>query len=109
MPEYSKDVMIAVLGAAVALAGLLLVVAGFVFSQVNTFPPENTDDSVIAKYEIAGKLGLIPFLIALIDAALCLTWLIHSTSCLYSTAVWGFFLLLFLTAGYGSVLILRYL
>jgi hypothetical protein len=107
--EYSKDTIIAVFGATVALAGLLLVVAGFVFSQVNTFPPENTDDEVIKKYETAGKLGLIPFLIALIDAGLCLVWLVHSNSCLFSTAVYGFFLLLLLTAAYGSVLILKYL
>lgn len=101
--------MIAVLGAAVALAGLLLVVAGFVFSQAATFPPETTDDTTIAKYEKAGKLGLIPFLIALVDAGACLVWLIHASQCLFYTAVSGFFLLLALSAAYGSVLILRYL
>ncbi len=109
MPEYAKDTIIAVLGAAVGLAGLLLVVAGFVFSQVNTFPPQYTDDAVITRYKVAGKLGLLPFLIALGDAALCLRWLVHSSPCLFSTALWGFCLLLVLTAAYGSVLILRYL
>jgi hypothetical protein len=109
MPEYNKDTMIAVLGAAVALAGLLLVVAGFVFSQVNTFPAENTDDALIKRYEVAGKLGLIPFLIALADASVCLWWLIHSSPSLFCTAVYGFFLLLILTAAYGSILILKYL
>jgi len=109
MPEYSKDTIIAVFGAAVGLAGLLLVVSGFVFSQVNTFLPENTDNETIKKYETAGKLGLIPFLIALSDAGICLWWLLHSSPCLFSTATWGFFLLLLLTAAYGSVLILRYL
>lgn len=54
MPEYSKDTIIAVLGASVGLAGLLLVVAGYVFSQINSFPSENTDDTVIKNYEIAG-------------------------------------------------------
>ena len=109
MPEYAKDTVIAVLGACVALAGLLLVVAGFVFSQANTFPPETTDDALLGRYETAGKLGLIPFLLALADAAVCLWWLIHSSVCAFSTAVYGFFLLLLLTAIYGSVLILRYL
>jgi hypothetical protein len=109
MPEFAKDTAIAVMGASVGLAGLLLVVAGFVFSQVNSFPPEHTDDSVIKNYEIAGKLGLIPFLVALADAAVCLVWLLHSSQCVFSTAIWGFFLLLALTALYGSVLILRYL
>jgi hypothetical protein len=109
MPEYSKDVMLAVLGADVALAGLLLVVAGYVFAQVNTFPRATTDDDVFKRYEMAGKLGLVPFLLALSDAAFCLVWLLHVLPCLYVLAVGGFFLLLFLTAVYGSVLIWRYL
>ena len=109
MPEYSKDVMIGVLGAAVGLAGLLLVVAGYVFAQGNSFSRANTDDDLLKRYEMAGKLGLIPFILALCDAGLCLRWLIHSTPCVYSIAVYGFFLLLLLTAAYGSVLILRYL
>jgi hypothetical protein len=85
------------------------VVAGYVFAQANSFPSASTDDEMIARYEIAGKLGLVPFIVALGDAAFCLIWLIHSSGCLFSTAVWGFFLLLFLTAAYGSILILRYL
>jgi hypothetical protein len=109
MPEYSKDVMIAIMGATVALAGLLLVVAGYVFAQANSFPRATTDDAVLKRYEAAGKLGLIPFLFALGDAALSLVWLIHSSPCLYWVTVTGFFLLLFLAALYGSVLILRYL
>jgi hypothetical protein len=109
MPEYSKDVMIALLGAAVSLAGLLLVVAGYVFAQVNSFPRATTDDSILKRYETAAKLGLIPFLMSLIEAALCLVWLICSSRCLYLNSVIGFFLLLVMTAAYGSVLILRYL
>lgn len=109
MPEYSKDVVVALLGAAVALAGLLLVVSGFVFTQSNSFPRATTDDSVLKRYEFVAKLGLIPFTFALIEAAVCLVWLVHSTSCIYFSAVAGFFLLLVLTEVYGSVLILRYL
>jgi len=109
MPEFSKDVMIGILGAAVGLAGLLLVVAGYVFSQVNGFNPATTDDALIGRYETAAKLGLVPFILALCDAALCLAWLIHCSTCIFSIAVGGFFLLLVLTAIYGSVLILRYL
>lgn len=109
MPEYNKDVMVALLGAAVALAGLLLVVAGFVFAQSNSFPRATTDDKLLERYERAAKLGLIPFLFSLLEAALCLVWLIHSSSYLYWDAVAGFFLLLALTGLYGSVLIMRYL
>ena len=67
VPDYGKDVAIALLGSAVAIAGLLLVVAGMVFAQVNSFPAATTDDSLIARYETAAKLGLIPFMFALIE------------------------------------------
>lgn len=109
MPEYSKDVMLALLGASVGLAGLLLVVAGFVFAQAGSFPPETTDDETIARYERAGKVGLIPFGLSLAEAGLCLAWLLHSSSSLYLVTVAGFFLLLVLTALYGFILLLRYL
>ena len=109
MPEYAKDVEIALLGGAVALAGLLLVVAGFVFAQANSFPPDSTDDDLISHYETAAKLGLIPFLTSLVEAALSLLWLVRSSHCLFVTTVGMFFLLLVLTGLYGSVLILRYL
>jgi hypothetical protein len=109
VPEYAKDVAIALLGSAVGIAGLLLVVAGMVFAQANSFPPETTEESLLARYEKAGKLGLIPFLTALIEAGASLWWLVHHSDCLYTGVILGFFLLLVLTALYGFVLILRYL
>jgi hypothetical protein len=109
VPEYSKDVALALLGGSVALAGLLLVIAGFVFTQASSFPPERTSDAVIERYEFAAKLGLIPFVLALCDGALCLCWLLHRSACLYQLSVGGFFLLLLLTAVYGVVLLLKYL
>jgi hypothetical protein len=109
VPEYAKDVAITLLGSAVAIAGLLLVVAGMVFSQANSFPAADTDDALLERYELAGKLGLIPFLTALIEAGASLWWLAHRSDCLYTGIILGFFLLLALTALYGFVLILRYL
>ena len=109
MPEYAKDVMLALLGASVGLAGLLLAVSGFVFAQAGSFPPETTDDETIERYERAGKIGLVPFGLSLAEAGLCLAWLLHSSSDLYIAGVAGFFLLLILTAAYGFVLLLRYL
>lgn len=107
-PEYAKDVAIALLGAAVAVAGLLLVVAGYVFAAVATFPA-TTDDAVLARYETAAKYALIPFTMALLEAAASLLWLAQRGDCLYTGIVWGFFLLLIATGLYGFVLILRYL
>jgi hypothetical protein len=109
MPEYAKDVMLALLGGSVGLAGLLLVVAGFVFAQAGSFPPETTDDETIGRYERAGKFGLVPFGLSLVEAGICLTWLLHRSAWLYTVGVTGFFLLLVLTALYGFVLLLRYL
>jgi hypothetical protein len=109
LPDNSKDVAIAVFGASVALAGLLLVFVGFVFSQAASFPPETTDDKVIRRYEMAGKLGIIPFVLSLGDAALALGWLLAGSPGLYVGTVWGFFLLLTLTALYGVWLIVFYL
>ncbi|GGG66032.1 hypothetical protein [Edaphobacter dinghuensis] len=109
MPEYAKDVMLALLGASVGLAGLLLVVAGFVFAQAGSFPPETTDDETIERYELAGKIGLVPFGLSLAEAGLCLIWLLQPSPSVYTTAVTWFFVLLVLTALYGFVLLLRYL
>ena len=109
MAEYAKDVMLALLGASVGLAGLLLAVSGFVFAQAGSFPPETTDNETIGRYESAGKIGLVPFGLSLVEAGVCLAWLLHSTSELYSVGVAGFYLLLVLTALYGFVLLLRYL
>jgi hypothetical protein len=107
--ESAKDIDIALLGAAVGLAGLLLVVSGFVLAQANTFPPETTDDVFLRRYEIAAKFGLVPFVLALLEAGLCLLWLISGNGYLFWATVYTFFLLLILTAVYGSVLLLRYL
>lgn len=108
-PEYAKDVALALLGASVGIAGLLLVVAGFVFAQAATFPPDETDDKVIQGFQAAGRFGLIPFVLALIEAGVSLLWLVHRSDFLYTAIIWGFFLLLVLTGLYGLVLILRYL
>ena len=108
-PEYAKDVVITLLGASVGIAGLLLVVAGFVFAQAASFNPDDTDDKIINGFRMAGRLGLIPFVLALADAGASLLWLVQKSDCLYTGSIWGFFLLLILTGLYGLILILRYL
>ncbi|HEX5236192.1 MAG TPA: hypothetical protein VFW25_12780 [Silvibacterium sp.] len=108
-PDYAKDVAIALLGASVGIAGLLLVVAGFVFAQAASFNPDDTDDKIINGFRVAGRLGLVPLVLALADAGVSLFWLVHKSDCTYTVAIWGFFLLLILTGLYGLVLILRYL
>ena len=46
-------------------------------------PPERVVDVNQEKLERAAKLGLIPFVLALGDAALCLVWLMHNSICIY--------------------------
>ena len=55
----SKDIVIAMFGAAVGLAGILLVFVGFVYSHAETIDLADTR----RKYKIIAKLGLAPFLV----------------------------------------------
>jgi hypothetical protein len=109
MPEYAKDVMLAALGGSVALAGLLLVFCGFVFTQAANFPPATTDDATIASYRNAGRLGLLPFAGALVDALLAVIWLWRPCDPIYFITLGLFVVLLILTGVYGAVVILWYL
>jgi hypothetical protein len=59
MPE-AKDVIIGILGASGALAGLLLVFGGFIFAQAASFP-SSTDDKITARYTKAARLAIFPF------------------------------------------------
>lgn len=66
-----KDVIIAVFGATVEFAGLLLVFIALVYSK-----SEGMDSSRRAdRYRLVAKLGLIPFLLSIACAWICLEWL----------------------------------
>jgi hypothetical protein len=108
LPEYAKDIAITIVGAAIALAGLLLVFSGFVFAQADTFPP-TTDDKTIKRYKSAGKWGLLPFGLALTDAAIAMGWLLNPCPGLYVAALAGFFMSIGLAAAYGGFCLLIYL
>lgn len=101
--------MIGILGAAVGLAGLLLVFCGFLFAQASSFPPEHTDDSTINRYRNAGKLGLWPFLGSLATALAATGWLVFGGCQLYYSIVGLFAILLIATALYGAITVARYL
>jgi hypothetical protein len=107
MPE-PKDVIIGILGASVGLAGLLLVFSGFVLSQAAGFP-NTTDNKITKRYEKAGKIGVWPFLLALIVSFLSFFWLLHPCTGAYCLAVIGFILLLVGTGLYGAILFWKYL
>ena|SRR6266436_3935659 len=107
MPD-TKDVILAVLGASVGLAGLLLVFSGFVFSQAATFP-STTSDETIEKFEKAGRAGVWPFLLALAIALISFGWLLCQSRFLYILTVGGFIVLILATGFYGAILFWSYL
>lgn len=107
MPE-PKDVVIGILGASGALAGLLLVFGGFIFAQAASFPA-STDDKVTERYTRAGKLAILPFWGFLTTTVLSVFWLLFPSHCLLVFTVILFCLLVVGTGIYGTVMSFRYL
>ncbi len=103
-----KDVVVGILGASVALTGLILVFSGFIFAQAASFPP-TTDDQIIKKYTTAARLALLPFWTSLVTTILSLIWLLHHSPYIYAISVFLFFALVIGTGIYGTVASYRYL
>jgi len=95
----------AILGSSVGLAGLLLVFVGFVLSRVETFDRVQKQRT----YRKIARLGIIPFLMALLSAGLCLGWILLPSVDLYAIVIYSFSFSLILTAVYGVVAFLVYL
>jgi hypothetical protein len=100
-----KDVIIAVVGASVAISGLLLIFCGFLFAQAASFPP-STSDKLIDRFRRVARFGLIPLLGALLDAGFAFRWMLSPSPVVYLIAVFGFAALLVVTGIYGAVAIL---
>jgi hypothetical protein len=103
-----KDVVLGIMGASGALAGLLLVFSGFIFSQAASFP-STTSNTVTAKYVRAGRLGLYPFLGFLITTLLSVMWLLWPNHCVLVFCVGLFSVLVIWTGVYGMLMSYRYL
>jgi hypothetical protein len=95
--EVAKDIIVAVLGTSVGLAGLLLVFVGFVYARADAFQTKRAD-----RYRTLAKLGMIPFLISLLCAWFSFNWLIGDSS-EYLGALLLFRASLITTALYGLV------
>lgn len=63
----SKDIAIGLLGAIVAVAGLLLIFSGFLFTKAESFESLRGD-----KFRTIGKLGVIPLIASFATAWVCL-------------------------------------
>ena|ERR1700719_2222255 len=100
-----KDTILAVFGAAVGLAGIVLVFVGFVSSHGEGF--QNNDRKRIFKR--VGKAGLVPFAIALVAAFFSLSWLENQNSNSYYLAILTFKLSLVCTLLYGIISVIFFL
>ena len=99
MPE-PKDVIITIFGASVALAGLLLVFSGLLFTQAAALP-RTTDDAIINRFRRGARLACWPLLLALAIAGLCLAWLLCPGNIEYSIVWVSFVILLVATVAYA--------
>lgn len=102
MPE-PKEVMLAVLAASMALAGLLLIFVGFVYAHAETFETKRRD-----RYRYIAKAGLLPFMVSLVCAWLSTAWLTGDEGA-YWWSLQCFKGSIALTALYGLVTVLWYL
>jgi hypothetical protein len=104
--EYmEKDTILAVFGAAVGLAGIVLVFIGFVSAHGEGF--QNNDRKKIFKR--VAKIGLIPFAIALIAASFSLCWLETCSPSSYYYALLSFKVVLASTLLYGIISVTLFL
>ena len=103
-----KDVVIGILGASGALAGLILVFGGFIFSQAASFP-SSTDDQLIGRYIKAGRWAIYPFLGFLATTLLSLGWMLHQSECVYVFCIALFSILVIGTGVYGTLMFYKYL
>ena len=102
-----KDIAIATLGAASAIASILLVYVGFMIMKVEGLPA-TTHNTVIAKYRKAAKRGLIPFLAQAVVIVSCYVWMFFCYKWLFFLWSVGFVVALILFIAY-SIIVTRML
>jgi hypothetical protein len=107
MKPDPKDVMLAILSASAALAGLVLVFSGFLVSQYMALNPETTEQKRINKLRRFAKCGVLPFVCSIVSGVFSFMWLIHPGQTYYDYAIYTFETLGVVTAIYGIFAFLR--
>lgn len=109
MTEH-KDVIIAVLGAAAVLAGLILVFLGFLITTYQGFDGD-TPNSVLRKYRVSAWMTVAVFGLSLVVVGLATWWLVlvHPADSFYITVVAAFVSLLALLLGLAPFAVYRLL
>jgi len=94
-----KDVVIAILGSASALAGFVLVFLGIIIASYQSYPG-GVPEKVVRPYRIAGGALLGGFALGLVTVAVSLAWLVAGgSSVLYALAIALFAVLLVIVFG----------
>lgn len=96
----AKDLMVAIIGAGVALGGLLLIFSGFLFAQA-AIMPESTSDATLDSYKNFARLGLVPFAASLAVAGLAAGYFISGSATLADITLVIFLILVGATILYG--------
>ena len=94
-----KDVVVAILGAAAALGGFVLVFLGLVIASYQSYPG-GVPELVVRPYRVSGAALLGTFGLSLVTVAVSLLWLINGGSVgLYGWSIGLFALLLVVVFG----------
>jgi predicted lysophospholipase L1 biosynthesis ABC-type transport system permease subunit len=107
MPE-KKEIALAVMGSAVALASVLVVFIGFLLAHAEALP-STTPDRIQRRYKQAARWGLLPTSGIVIVALAAYTWMFTQQSWLFCMWAIGLFVVMagFLVYALVSVLMVR--
>jgi hypothetical protein len=104
-----RDVVLAELGAATALAGFVLVFLGIIIAAYQSYPG-GVPQPVVAPYRRTGAALFSTFGLSLVTVIVCLLWLVlGGPAALYGWTVGLFFVQLvmaFLSAGWATRMVL---
>jgi|SRR6267378_1695454 len=100
-----KDAVIAIFGAGVGLAGIVLVFIGFVSTHAENF--QNNNRKRI--FKLIAKIGLAPFSLAILSAFFSLLWLNGPADYSYHLADWLLRFSLGSTLLYGIISVMFFL
>ena len=98
-----KDAMSAIVGAGIALAGLLLIFSGFLFAQAALLDANaaSTSKNYIEGFKTRARVGMFPFGAALLVAILAIVYWLYPERWIARTAIASFIALSFATIAYG--------
>jgi hypothetical protein len=101
--SLEKDAIVAILGAAVSLAGLLLVFVGFVYARGEAMASRRGE-----RFKNVARSGIVPFLVSIWCSWLCVSYLMGDLD-LFRSAVLVFRADLIVTAWYAFIVLFVYL